>query len=148
MKTGHALRASLIALALTTAPARAERAQLPEILDCAVMTNANWISGGIVAGEYREATGYAIHLNTRTGEWYLSNAYAASLTMDGGNYAILRDGTEYPFRWIGLDDDGATQLRIELTRAPEYPFLFIDHHNALMAGKCAVPDKVFIFLDR
>ncbi|WP_127145036.1 hypothetical protein [Pelagibacterium montanilacus] len=139
---------SAMALAGAATPAIAERAPLPEILDCAVLSNASWLAGGFTVLGGEDETSYTIHINTLSGEWYLSNAHSAALTVGGGTYAIREDGTHYPFRWIGLDNEGAAQLRIEMTRAPDYPFVFLGFDNALMAGTCTVPDEIFLFLDR
>lgn len=145
MATRAALIVGLISI---RTPALAERAALPRILDCSVVSNANWLASGITLSEYEEATGYTIHLNTQSGQWYLSNAYAASLTMGGGNFSVLGDGTDYPHRWIGLDSEGAAQLRIGVATTPPYPFIYLGLDDALMAGTCVEPDQAFIFLDR
>lgn len=136
--------AVVLTLMLASAgPAAASQPPL-HILDCTVRVNANWIAELFHPSRYPEDTAYTIHLDTRSGEWFLSNAYAAAFVLRSGRFDILRDGTGYPPQWLGLDHAGATQMRIETTHST-HPFLFVDD-NALYAGRCSEPDEIFLFL--
>ena len=132
-------------LALTPSSLLAAPEPMPQFLDCAARSNAGWMSGTIVANDPSEETGYTIHLDTGSGEWFLSNAGSAALTVGGGDLSILRDGKEYPHQWIGLGDEGATQLRIDTGR-PAFAFVFLGHDGSLLAGTCTSPDTPFLFL--
>lgn len=124
----------------------AAREPLPQILDCVVAGNINWLQGGRAAqNEPAEEPAYTIHLDTRSGEWHLSNAYSAALVVGGGDFTILHDGADYPFTWIGIDDEGATQLRIDAHVATN-PFVFLGHDSALHIGTCIEPDEPFLLL--
>lgn len=117
----------------------------PRILDCSATTNHNWFRSAPASGDDPTEVPYTIHLDARSGEWHLSNAHAAALTVGGGSFSFLSDGTAYPFRWIGLDDGGATQLRIEFS-VRSHPFVFLGHDNLLLSGTCAEPAEPFLFL--
>lgn len=117
----------------------------PQILDCSATTNHNWFRSEPAADDDRTEVPYTIHLDARSGEWYLSNAHSAALTVGGGSFSVLSNGTAYPFRWIGLDDGGATQLRIEFS-VRSHPFVFLGHDNLLLSGTCAEPAEPFLFL--
>lgn len=134
-------RLAIIAGLLVAAAPLTAREPLPKILACAVTANANW-----VAASFASAPGdTAIHLDTVSGEWHLANARAAALTVDSGDFEIVWDGTDHPAYWLGLDDRGATQMRIDFHQ-PGLPFLFVGHDNALFAGRCVEPGEPFIFL--
>jgi hypothetical protein len=109
------------------------------------MANVNWLQGHLAPKEYPEDSAYTIHLDTVSGEWYLSNAYSAALVVGGGDFTILHDGADYPFRWIGIDDGGATQLRID-AHVSSNPFVFLGHDSALYTGRCSEPDEPFLLL--
>lgn len=141
------IRAIAIIVGLLLVTPLAAREPLPRILDCVVTADANWMAKSLSVNVYPKDSSYLISLDTQSGKWYLRNHHAAALTMDSGTFEILHDGTDYPYHWLGLDDRGATQLRISLYQ-PHTPFVFIDNDNALFAGRCHEPDEPFLFLSR
>ena len=135
---------ALAALALSASPALAA----PSTLTCTAFGHFNWWSGEqqvYPLGDAESEMGSTLfHVDPASGEWYRQMTGAASLTQDGGIFAITGESQwRWHDHWVGVD--GASLLRIQGGDAP-YRFLMVDRDGGVYAGTCTEPDEPFIFL--
>lgn len=136
---------AVAALLLAAAPAMAA----PATLACVATHGVNWRAESpvlVATAEGEEPGAATVHLDPRTGEWFLSIAGSAALTQGGGTFDIERasDFAAYHHEWVGIDGD--TMLRIWGGGAAPLRFVVLSRDFGVTIGMCAEPEETFIFL--
>ncbi len=123
----------------------------PATLACTANAHLNWRAAEPVLVETAPDAdelerGPIIHLSPQSGEWFLEQPGAASLTSGGGTFEVRResDFSAYYQEWVGVDQ--ADTLRIVGGGDAPMRFAFLSRDYSFIVGTCVEPDEAFIFL--
>lgn len=141
------MRSARIALAGLLALAAGPALAVPATLTCTAFGHLNWWSGKprlFALGDARSEAGSTLfHLDPASGEWYRQLTGAASLTMGGGTFDIVRESEwRWYDAWVGVD--GASMLRIRGGDEP-LAFLMVDADGGVFSGTCVTPEEPFFY---